>query len=119
MATAGVVSKLMGGDIGGVDSEVLGTFPSRCQLMPRVVLSLSAQHHHLEENVMPEDEVLITDIVNKKLVCVLPYCLTTQSHLKIPKFDSVRLGTLDIQRPYLPRSTTLQQDHWWPLLEWG
>ena len=91
MATAVVVSKLMGGAIGGVDSEALGTFPSRCRLMPRVVLSLSAQHHCLEENVMPEDELLITDIVNEKLVCVLPYCLTTQSHLKIPKFDSVRL----------------------------
>ena len=100
----------MGGAIGGVDSETLGAFPSRCRLTPQVMLSLIAQRHRLEENVMPEDEVLVTDVVNEKLVCVLPHCLTTQSHLKIPKFDSVRLGTLDVQCPYLPRSTTLQRD---------
>ena len=96
--------------MGGVDPEALGAFPSRCRLTPRVVFSLSAQRRRFEENVMPEDEILVTDIVNEKLVCVLPHCLTTQSHSKIPKFDSVRLGALDVQRPYLPRSTTLLRD---------
>ena len=43
----------MGGAIGGVDSEALGAFPSRCRLTPRVVLSLSAQSRRLEENVIP------------------------------------------------------------------
>ena len=99
--------------MGGVDSEALWAFPSRCRLTPRVVLSFSAQRRRLEENVMPEYEVLVTDIINEKLVklvCVLPHCLTTQSHSKIPKFDSVRLGALDVQCPYPPRSMTLQRD---------
>ena len=84
-----------------------------------------AQRCRFEENLMPENEVSVTGISMRNLRTLCVCCPIDRqpspnlSRLRIPKFDSVRLGALDGQRLHPPRPPTLRRDYWRTWLEWG